>query len=143
MVFFLFGGRSHQTTAEQSNISGKWSEIPSLSNLITNQFSASSRNHVDFRMVRYSDQLQSYSNEYFTPGNIYCATKYLASMTDAILEVLIQATGGGDISPKNESKIMIQFAEIICDAAPRQPDEFQHGASYTECGLTDSFLIRL
>ena len=96
---FMGGGDSEQ------NIPSGWAEIPSLGDLITNKFE-STRKHSEFRMVRYADQLQSYSNEYFTPGNIFSSIKYAKSMTNRIVEVLVQATSS-EIAPRNESNIVI------------------------------------
>ncbi len=97
--------------SKKSNDKGKgkkvlgWSDIPGMDHLVDDYFHTT-RNHVNFRMVRYWDQLQSYSNEYFTPGNIFSATKYCRSLSNRIIEVLVHATCS-DISPKNESKIVI------------------------------------
>lgn len=84
-----------------------WDRIPGLADLISNKFGVSTRQHVQFKMVRYADQLQSHSNEYFTSGNIYMATKYAMTLTTTIIEILVQATLGG-FSPNNESKICVQ-----------------------------------
>ena len=93
--------------ADPAELPTGWQEIPSMAELISNKFGVG-RKHVNFRMVRYADQLQSYSNEYFTPGNIFSSTKFAKSITNRILEVLVQATcTRGEISPKNESKIII------------------------------------
>ncbi len=83
-----------------------WDRIPGLADLISNKFGVSSRQHVQFKMVRYADQLQSHSNEYFTSGNIYMATKYAMTLTTRIIEILVQATLGG-FSPNNDSKICV------------------------------------
>jgi len=99
----LFGGSSG-SVSDQS-VPGSWQEIPGLADLVQNKFQTA-RKHVEFRLVRYADQLQSYSNEYFTPGNIYSSIKYAESITNPIIEILVQATTS-EISPKNESKIVI------------------------------------
>lgn len=83
-----------------------WDMIPGLADLITNKFGASTRNHVQFRMVRYADQLQSHSNKYFTSGNIYIATKYAKTLSARIIEILVQATLGEN-TPNNESNIYL------------------------------------
>jgi len=94
-----------------------WSDVPSL-NLLVNDSFHSTRSNVEFRMVRYSDQLQSYSNEYYTPGNIFSSTKYCTELSNRIVEVLAHATCS-DISPKNESKIIL----IAMDGQIRGKDE--------------------
>lgn len=99
----LFGGSSG-SVSDQS-VPGSWQEIPGLADLVQDKFQVA-RKHVEFRLVRYADQLQSYSNEYFTPGNIYSSIKYAESITNQIIEILVQATTS-EISPKNESKIVI------------------------------------
>jgi hypothetical protein len=96
---------NHGVFSEQDVPHG-WQEIPGLSALIDDKFGIATRKHLQFRMLRYSDQLQSISNEYFTPGNIFSSIKYARKITNTILEVLIHATTG-EISPKNESKIVI------------------------------------
>mmetsp|Transcript_4154 Transcript_4154/g.7947 ORF Transcript_4154/g.7947 Transcript_4154/m.7947 type:complete len:778 (+) Transcript_4154:238-2571(+) len=96
---------NHGAFSEQ-NIPHGWQDIPGLSDLIENKFGIATRKHLQFRMLRYSDQLQSISNAYFTPGNIFSSIKYAKKITNTILEVLIHATSG-EISPKNESKIVI------------------------------------
>ncbi len=83
-----------------------WDQTPGLSDLITNKFGASVRQNVQFRMLRYADQLQSHSNEYFNSGNVYLSTKYAKCLSPRIIEILVQATLG-DVSPNNESKIYI------------------------------------
>eukprot|EP00551_Chaetoceros_affinis_P005561 CAMPEP_0203670962 /NCGR_PEP_ID=MMETSP0090-20130426/6899_1 /ASSEMBLY_ACC=CAM_ASM_001088 /TAXON_ID=426623 /ORGANISM="Chaetoceros affinis, Strain CCMP159" /LENGTH=965 /DNA_ID=CAMNT_0050535951 /DNA_START=198 /DNA_END=3091 /DNA_ORIENTATION=+ len=113
------GGRTNTNTTKNTTSSFKqytssteqmkqygWDRIPGLADLITNKFGVSSRQHVQFKMVRYADQLQSHSNEYFTSGNIYMATKYAMTLTTRIIEILVQATLGG-FSPNNESKICV------------------------------------
>jgi len=99
----LFSGSSGSVTDQ--NLPGSWQQIPGLLELIENRFQTA-RKHVDFRLVRYSDQLQSYSNEYFTPGNMFSSIKYAASITNPIIEILVQAATS-EISPNNESKIVI------------------------------------
>ena len=97
--------KQYKSASQQMQQYG-WDKTPGLSTLINDKFGAPTRNHVHFKMVRYADQLQSHSNEYFTSGNIYIATKYAASLTSKIIDILVQATIG-DISPNNESKIYI------------------------------------
>jgi FAD/FMN-containing dehydrogenases len=96
----------NQGAFSDQNIPHGWQEIPGLSDLIDDKFGVPTRKRLQFRMLRYSDQLQSISNEYFSPGNIFSSIKYAKTITNTILEVLIHATTG-EISPKNESKIVI------------------------------------
>ncbi len=107
-----------------SDIPSQWKEVPSLAELITNKFSVS-RKRINFEMVRYADQLQSYSNQYYTPGNIFSSVKFAKVMTNRILEVLVQATSG-DLSPKNESKIYIMAmgGRIAADKQRRKKSSF-------------------
>jgi hypothetical protein len=99
--------RQYSSTSNEMKLYG-WDRIPGLSDLITNKFGSTTRNNVHFRMVRYADQLQSHSNEYFTSGNIYTATKYASSLSCKIVDILVEATLG-DVSPNNESKIYIHI----------------------------------
>lgn len=104
--FLKFLGSGNHGSFSDQNVPSGLKDIPGLSDLIDDNFGAATRKHLQFRMLRYSDQLQSNSNEYFTPGNIFSSIKYAKTITNTILEVLIHASTG-EISPKNESQIII------------------------------------
>lgn len=96
--------KSFKTSSSDSAAPG-WADVPGLSDLIIEKLGAT-RQRLHFELVRYSDQLQSHSNNYFSPGNIFCSFKYIKSFSNRILEILVQASSS-EISPKNESKIVI------------------------------------
>ena len=73
------------------------------------------RKHVQFQIVKYADTLQRYSSDpelshggrngaqncCYEVGNVFSAAKYAKTLSNAILEVLIQATG--TIGPSSSS----------------------------------------
>jgi len=97
-------GKSSSAIDEMKQYS--WENIPGLADLVTNKFGVSTRNHVQYRMLRYADQLQSLGSDYFTSGNVYIAMKYAESLSDYIIEILVQATLG-EKRPNNGSRIYI------------------------------------
>ena len=98
--------KQHSSSTDRMKQYG-WDRMPHLSDLIYNKFCASTRSNVQFRMVRYADQLQSHSGEYFKSGNVYVATKYCKMLTTKIIEIIVQATLDADVSPNNQSKIYL------------------------------------
>ena len=102
-IFKMFAGGSGSSVSEQSM--HDWQEIPGLSELQSNKFSVSRKN-VKFEMVRYADQLSSFSNDIYAPGNIFYSIKFCKTLTNQIIEVLLYASTG-ELSPKNESKIVV------------------------------------
>jgi len=87
-----------------------WEKIPGLADLVddkTGKMGAQSRSHEDFRLMGYGDGLQSHSNSYFKPGQLFISYKYASSLTHKIVEILLEATAASEISPENESRIHI------------------------------------
>ena len=100
-------------------IPDEWKNLPSLNDLIAQEgmFGVTShhRKHVQFQIVKYADTLQRYSSDpelshggrngaqncCYEVGNVFSATKYAKTLSNAILEVLIQATG--TIGPSSPS----------------------------------------
>lgn len=97
--------KSFKTTSSDSDNSG-WADVPGLSDLLVEKFGATSRQQVKFDLIRYSEGLQAHSNTYFTPGNMFSSFKYVKTLSNRVLEILVQASCS-EISPKNESKIVI------------------------------------
>ena len=120
----LFGGGGSNGSVTDQTARGNWLQIPGLLELVENKFQTI-RKHVNFRLVRYADQLQSYSNEYFTPGNIFSSIKYAASITNPIIEILVQAVSS-ELAPNNESRIVIMAmnGEIPDDRVARKKTSF-------------------
>jgi len=87
-----------------------WERVPGLADLIddtTGKLGAQSRSLENFRMMGYGDGLQSHSNSYFKPGQLFLSYKYASSLTFKIVEILLEATAAAGISPENESRIHI------------------------------------
>ena len=97
--------KSFKTTCSDSDNSS-WADILGLSDLLIEKFGATSRQQVKFDLIRYSENLQTHSNKYFTPGNIFSSFKYVKTLSNRVLEILVQASCS-EISPKNESKIVL------------------------------------
>jgi len=87
----------------------KWHDVPGLSDLCEDTFGAANRVQENFQIVGYSDQLQAFTSQYQTAGNVFIATKFANALTNRILKILIQSTFG-DHSRKNESRITIMSA---------------------------------
>ena len=100
-------------------IPDEWKNLPSLNDLIAQEgmfgVTFHHRKHVQFQIVKYADTLQRYSSDpelshggrngaqncCYEVGNVFSATKYAKTLSNAILEVLIQATG--TIGPSSPS----------------------------------------
>jgi len=86
----------------------QWNDVPGLCDLIDNKFGSTNRVQEQFQILPYCD-LQAYADKYQKSGHVIHATKFANSLSNRIIQILIQATLG-EKSRKNESRITIMSA---------------------------------
>lgn len=73
------------------------------------KFGAWLQTKLQLRFVRYCE-LQSLTQGYYIPGNVFLAYKYAESLSEEVMDILVQATNSSKWNPKNESRVIITSA---------------------------------